>query len=477
MITLLVLLPLCGALAAWLLQSETLRPRLLALVTTLHLALVFACLSSPPPPSPNGWIHLDPLGQIVLLSVSILFCSSAWYATGYLAYRKERSNRIYCAGILVSLSAATLTTATHHLGLFWVAVEATTLTMAPLIYFNSNSRSIEATWKYLLICSIGVALALLGLFFMAYATMVAGMQPTLLLDDLMASSQRISPTWLHAAFAFLLVGFGTKVGLAPLHTWKPDAYGEAPGMIGALLAGGLVNCAFLGMLRVYQVSLSSSEFHFMQESLIVLGLVSMGTAAVFMARQADLKRCLAYSSVEHVGILTLGLGIGGTALFGCLLHLIGNGISKGILFLTSGNIHRSYNSKSTHQVRGVIRRLPWTGGIFLIGFLAITGTPPFSPFISMFSIVNGAFAGGRTLTGALMLLFLAAIFIGFAATVLPVLTGNDPEKSETTRYRDSLATVGPSLVMVLLLLLLGVWIPPPLANLLHDAVRLLEVRP
>jgi hydrogenase-4 component F len=195
-----------------------------------------------------------------------------------------------------------------------------------------------------------------------------------------------------------------------------------------------------------------------------------------MARQSDLKRSLAYSSVEHVGILALGLGIGGGALFGCLLHLLNNSISKGVLFLTSGNIHRSYNNKSTHQVRGVLHRLPWTGAIFLAGFLAITGTPPFSPFISMFSIVNGAFSSGHQLVGALMLVFLAAIFIGFASTIIPVVAGRERNGSEVTRYRDSPTTVGPSLVLVLLLLMLGLWIPPPLGDLLREGARLLEVR-
>ena len=472
MIFLLVMIPLAGACAAWFVGSEKLRPRVLALAATVHLCLVFPAIFFDSPPQDGSWICLDPIGRLVLLSISVLFCAAAWYAVGYLSYRQERSNRAYCSAILVSLSAATLTTVTHHLGVYWIAVEATTLTMAPLIYFNRNSRSVEATWKYLMVCSIGVALALLGLFFLAYATMVAGMQPTLLLDDLIAARQ-LSPTWLHAAFTFLLVGFGTKVGLAPLHTWKPDAYGEAPGMIGALLAGGLVNCAFLGLIRVYQISLATAEIGFLRQTLIVMGLFSMGVAAVFMARQADLKRTLAYSSVEHVGILALGLGIGGGALYGCLLHILGNSISKGVLFLASGNIHRSFNSKSTHRIRGAMRRLPWTGALFLAGFLAVTGTPPFSPFISIFSIVNGAFAAGNHLTGGLMLLFLGAVFIGFAATVLPIVAGSEQEGSERTPYHDSPATIGPSLVLVLLLIVLGLWIPDSLDQMLRDGSQLL----
>src|SRR5207249_1857061 len=213
----------------------------------------------------------------------------------------------------------TLVSLSHHLGLMWVAMEATTLVCAPLIYFNQNPRSLEATWKYLLIGSVGIALALLGSFFLAYASMKSGLESTLLFDQLIKAAPRLSPEWLHAAFVLLLVGYGTKMGLAPMHTWKPDAYGEAPGLVGTLLAGGVTSCAFLAILRIYQLCRSGSEAEFAREIMIVMGLLSMAVAAVFMARQRDFKRMLAYSSVEHMGILVLGIGIGGLAAYGALI--------------------------------------------------------------------------------------------------------------------------------------------------------------
>jgi hydrogenase-4 component F len=379
-------------------------------------------------------------------------------------------------GILVCLSAASLVTITHHLGLMWVALETTTISMAPLIYFNRNARSIEATWKYLLICSVGVALALIGLYFLAYSTIVARVEPSLLLDDLMRDAPMLSSGWVHAAFVFLLVGFGTKMGLAPLHTWKPDAYGEAPGLVGALLSGGLVNLAFLALLRVYQLALTTKDLLFFQNALIVIGLFSMIVAAIFMARQPDFKRMLAYSSVEHVGIMAVALALGGKAIFGALFHVFANSLTKGVLFLSSGNIHRSYNSKSTDHVRGALRRLPWSGGLFLAGFIAITGSPPFAPFISEFTIISSAFIQGRMLVGALFLVSLSIIFIGMALTVLPMVMGEAPKDSERTSYSDSIFTVGPPLFLLLLVLLLGVWIPAPIMTLLRDASALLEVR-
>ncbi len=473
----LILLPLTGAAVTWLIPYDRLRPKILALFALAHLGITIQLLTFTPPPSPGGWFHLDGLGKIVLLTISILFLFCAIYSTGYLFYRRERSNRVLCVVLLACLSAASLVTITHHLGLMWVALETTTITMAPLIYFNRNARSIEATWKYLLICSVGVALALIGLYFLAYATIVARVEPSLLLDDLIRDAGHLSSGWVHAAFVFLLVGFGTKMGLAPLHTWKPDAYGEAPGLVGAMLAGGLVNLAFLALLRVYQLCLATKEIAFFQNALVVMGLVSMVFAAIFMARQADFKRMLAYSSVEHVGIMAVALGLGNKAIFGALFHVMANGLTKGVLFLSSGNIHRSYNSKSTNQVRGALRRLPWSGGLFLAGFIAITGSPPFAPFISEFTIVSSAFIQGRMLVGALFLISLSIIFIGMALTVLPMVMGEVPAESEITSYRDNLQTVGPPLALLLLVFLLGVWIPAPLMDLLREGTALLEVHP
>jgi hydrogenase-4 component F len=474
----LVLLPLLGALFAWIVPDNRLRPLILPVIATIHIVLMSILLGHTPPPSPGGWIWLDPLGKVVLLCISLLFAVCAFYAVGYLSYRQERPNRILCMGLLVCLSAMGMVTMAQHLGLLWVALETTTVSMAPLIYFNQNARSIEATWKYLMICSVGIGLALLGLLFLAYSTYVAHHEATLVLGPLMVSARGLNPAWLHAAAIFLLVGYGSKMGLAPLHTWKPDAYGEAPGLVGALLAGGLVNCAFLSIIRVYQICLASgTEIRFFQQAMLGMGLLSMAFAAVFMVRQADFKRMLAYSSVEHVGILAIGLGLGKGALYGALFHLLNNGLTKGVLFLSSGNIHRSYSNKTTDVVKGALTRLPWSGGLFLAGFIAITGSPPFSPFISEYTIVSSAFIDGRHLVGWLFLIFLVIVFIGMALTVLPMVMGAPPDDIEPTDYRDRLLTVGPPLFMLTIILVLGLWPPAFLVALLKDGAAMLEVKP
>ncbi len=475
MIALLIALPLLGALAAWLTPDNRRRPLVLPVVGGVHLLLTLALLAETPPPALGGWIILDPLGKLVLLEVSILFFCCAIYSVGYLAYRRERSNRVLCMGLPLCLGAMSLACVSQHLGLLWVAIESTTLAMAPLIYFNRNARSIEATWKYMLICSIGIAMALLGLYFLAYATVVARQEPTLLLAPLLAQARGLSPAWLNGAFIFLLVGFGTKIGLAPLHTWKPDAYGEAPGLVGALLAGGLVNCGFLGICRIYQICLAAGTTTFFRDALTLLGFLSMGFAAVFVLRQADFKRLLAYSSVEHVGFMAIGFGLGRGAIPGTVFHLLTNGLTKGVLFLTAANIHRSYNSKRAERVRGVMDRLPWSGWLFMLALFAVTGSPPFATFLSEFMILSGLFADGREIAGVTVILLFAVIFTGMALTILPILTGRGGSDLDDSGYRDRLLTVAPPLALLLVTLLLGIWIPAPLREILDATAAMLGV--
>lgn len=480
MIYLLILIPLAMAAVTFAVPSNRWRPWLLPAGALGHLGLVAVAIFLPGDGTAlsgmGGWLRLDPLSKVVLGFLSVLFFLCALYAPGYLALRADRPNRVFCANLFAALATMTLVTLSHHLGLMWVAMEATTLVSAPSIYFNHNARSLEATWKYLLVSSVGIGLALFGSFFLAYSAITAGLESTLFFDQLIDTAPQLSPPWLHAAFVLLFIGYGTKMGLAPMHTWKPDAYGEAPGLVGALLAGGVTSCAFLAILRVYQICRAGSEAEFAREIMVFLGLLSMAVAAVFMARQRDFKRMLAYSSVEHMGMLVLGVGIGGLAVYGALLHLINNGLTKGVLFLSAGNIHRAYGSKVTDDVRGAIQRVPLSAGLFLGGFLAITGSPPFAPFVSEFTIVNAAVGSGQFFAGGLLLLLLGIVFIGMGATVLAVVQGNAPEQKQPNGYQDSISTALPILLFMALVLLLGVYIPPPLESLLREAAALLEVK-
>jgi hydrogenase-4 component F len=287
----------------------------------------------------------------------------------------------------------------------------------------------------------------------------------------------MSKPWLQASFVLLLVGYGVKMGLAPMHKWKPDAYGEAPSVIGALLAGGVTSCAFLAILRIYQICHVAGEDAYTSPLLLFMGIFSMFVACLFLIGQRDFMRMLAYSSIEHMGILVLGLGIGRTALFGTMLHVLANGLTKGVLFLSAGNIYRAYHSKSTDVVCGALRRSPLSGALFLFAFLAITGTPPFAPFLSEYSIFNGAVDAGRFVIGGAFLLLLLLIFIGMSQTVLRVVQGRAPAEEGDPAYRDGFLTSAPAMLLMLLVLLLGVYIPGPLHAMLSDAALFLGGRP
>ena len=471
----LLIIPIVSALLALLVRDNHQRPWVVVAAAVLHLAVTALLLAGVIAPPDNTWFWLDPPGRLVLGLVSTLFLAVAVYGVGYLRYRKERNNRIFLCCLSALLGVLTLAILARHLGLMWVAIEASALAAAPLIYFNKNPRSIEATWKYLLVGSVGIALALLGTFFIAYSAVHAGAEPSLAFDDLARTAPELSKPWLKAGFVLILVGYGTKMGLAPMHTWKPDAYGEAPGLAGALFAGGVTSAAFLAILRILRVTYAAGEGEYATSLLLGMGLFSMGIAGAMLVGQRDMKRMLAYSSVEHMGILAIGVGLGRAGTFGALLHLLANGLTKGVLFLSVANLHRGYQSRIAGPVRGALRGMPLSAGLFLVGFFAITGAPPFGPFISELTIARAAFGGEHVLAGVLFLLFLLIVFVGMGQTVMLMAFGEGPPP--TTTWRDRRATTAPIVGLLLLVLMLGTFIPEPLTALLRENVAWLEVAP
>jgi len=476
----LINLPLLAALVVWFMKPGMNRVRVLPVVGVAHFLLVFTALFHVFHLRPDAWFRLDALGGWVLVTVSILFNICAFYAPAYLALRLDRDFRVFSACMLLFLGMASLVATARHPGVLWAGMGAMTLSTTPLLYFNHNKRSLEATWKYLVLCSVGMALALLGTFFVAYAAQLGGLGEPLYYDHLVAAAPTLPPQatqWLKAGFVLLLVGFGTKMGLAPMHTWKPDAYGETPGIVGTILAGGVTSLAFLALLRMYAVLAAAGQGPFARHILVFMGLLSMAWAFVFMVRQADLRRLLAYSSVEHMGILVFGIGIGGAATRFALYHLAANALVKSVLFLASGNIVRSFSSRNLADLSGAMRRLPVSGWCFLLGFLAIVGTPPFAPFYSIFGITGAALAGGHLLAVTLFLVLLGGIFVAMGSTILPVLQGTPNPSRVRSQHHDTPGTTGPVLAALLLALALGLWLPSPMAGLLNRAAALVEGRP
>jgi hydrogenase-4 component F len=460
----LLLVPMVAAAAAYAHRSARLRNAWLLAAAAAHLGLAASLWVVPSGPVFRDWLAVDALGLIVLSVVSLLFAVVAVYAVGYLRTESPRGGRAFVSCLLGFLASTSVVTLSHHLALLWVGMEATTLALAPLVYHRHDRRSLEAVWKYLVLSSVGIALALLGTFFLA-AAQVEG-RP-LLVEDMVLTAKSLQPDLLRAAFVFLLVGYGTKMGLAPLHAWKPDTYGEAPSLVAALMAGALTSCAFLGLARVAQVMSAAGQAAFMEPLLLAFGIFSLVVAAAFMIGQTDLKRLLAYSSVEHMGLLVLGLGLGGSGTYGTVLHVLNNGLTKGLMFLTVGNIVLVTGTSHAPSMRGLLRRAPISGALLLAGLFAVTGSPPFGPFVSEFTILGAAIGQGHPWIGAITVLLLAIIFVGMARPILEILYG-EPAGTGTDPRAGGLRLAGP-VVLVVLLVLLGVYLPLPLRELLARA--------
>jgi hydrogenase-4 component F len=491
MILALVLLPMLAGVAAFFVRGDRMRRSLLVATAGIHALMTSAAWVVRPAPQLGGWVSLDPPEILFLSITSALFLTASIYAVGYLA-REGREKRTdleegllfsnapeatFTGCLLLFLASMTLVAVAQHFGLLWVAVEATTLASAPLIHFHRHHRSLEAAWKYLVICSVGIAIALLGNFFLVVATTPLGERlPSMTVHELVTHANRLDPGWLKAAFLLLLVGYGTKMGLAPLHTWLPDAHSEAPSVISALLSGAVLNCAFLAILRVHAVCAAAGLAPFSQSLFVIFGLVSMGFGAVFIVGQLDFKRMLAYSSVEHMGIAALGVGVGGVASFGALLHVVNHSLAKAMLFLLAGNVIALYRTKSASQVTGVLRALPVTGALWLAGFFAITGSPPFGLFVSELTILQGCLDAGRYVVAAVYLALLLTVFVGMTLIILRMAHGLPVKLAERPgRVREPLLAILPPAVLGLGVLALGLHIPGPLRSAIDDAIRLLRM--
>lgn len=472
-----VLVPAVAGLYLW--PQRRLGVHLVALlaVTGFHAvgtALQWAGVGSP---LFEPILELDALGLLFLTITSTLFLLTAFYTVPYLrhgTHDPQAAPYRFVPCLLWFLSALTLVDATQHLAILWVAVEATTLATAPLVYFYRRRGALEAAWKYLLLCSVGIALALLGTFFLGIAGSAVAPVPGLSLPSLIHAAPDLSRSWLKAAFILGLVGYGTKMGLAPLHTWLPDTHSQAPSPISALLSGALLNGALLAVLRFYQVALASGDAAFARTLLLVLGFASLVIACAFLVGQRDYKRLLAYSSIENMGIIVIGVAIGGGGVFGALFHALNHSICKAGLFYCAGNVLRGFGTTEAGEVRGLLRRQPATGMLFLLLFLAISGMPPFGAFWSKFLIFQAATSEGSPAVGALFLGILAVAFLGMAGVLLPIFQG-EPEAGGPAARDPRLALLSPLLALAGALLL-GIGLPPILASTLRSAAALLGGR-
>jgi len=364
-----------------------------------------------------------------------------------------------------------------NLGLLWIMMEATTLASALLVGFYNTEGAVEAGWKYLIVCTVGIAFALFGTIVLYLAGVKAGMSPAAALDWLALKNAAplagLDAHLVKLAFVFVLVGYGTKIGFVPMHSWLPDAHAEAPTPISALLSAVLLNCAVYALMRYDAVVSAAVGTAFPHSLLLFFGVLSMVVAGLLILVQRNLKRLMAYSSIEHMGIIAIGLGLGGPlGLFGALLHTFNHSIAKSLLFFGAGSIRHSLSTLRMEEIRGISRSLPQTSAALVVGGLAIAGLPPFSLFVSEFAILSEAFTQKHYFVMVVFLAMLSMVFGGFAYHFLGMLCGEPDRRPESSRLIPSEYTAMG--FAALCLLIFGARIPAAFATLLHDAVAVIR---
>lgn len=430
----------------------------------------------------GGMFYVDSLSIIVLDIVLAIGFLTSVYSIGYLNEEMKHSKidtgklRLYYILMYSFMFTMVLALSVKNMGIMWVAIEATTLTSAFLVGFYNDKYSLEAAWKYVIICSVGIAIALLGITFLHMSSIgILGSRQYLDWTALFDNAKSLNSSIARLAFIFILVGFGTKAGLAPMHTWLPDAHSQAPSPISALLSGVLLNSAMYGIIRTVAIvnrNLGSNVYT--GRILIAVGILSILTAAIFILTQKDYKRLLAYSSIEHMGIIAIAIGIfTPLSIFGAILHMINHSLTKAMLFLSSGNILQKYDTKEILNVKCIFKILPVSGTVFLLGLFAITGTPPFSVFTSEFFIITSAFQAHRYLLGTAFLALLAIIFAGITITLFKMFYGNNDRQDLVPGETNIPGTIS-IIVLLALIITTGLFIPDELKELISQAQNIIS---
>lgn len=439
----LLILPLVTTVLAGWNRSAHLAYRITLLAGGAHLIASLGCMVTRNNPFTEGsWLAVDPLAAFFLVILSHTFILVTLYSRGFLRRMDgpeyAPSKRLFYPALNFYLLANTLVLVVQQYALLWVVMELTTFGLVPLMYFYRTKQSLEAVWKYLFLVSIGLVFMFVGILFLGVSARGVVDYSAFVVSRMTEAAPHLNPLWLKASFIFVLVGLSAKIGLAPMHPGDIDATSNAPAPVAALMAGSLRSTSVAALLRFYQVVARTEVQPFAQKLLIFSGLLSLAIAAIYMWRNRNYKRMLAYSSVEHLGIIALGVGIGGLALLGALLHLLFNSFGKVALFFMAGNIHHSYRSREVAHITGLTRRLPWSGFVWALAFFYIIGMPPFGIFFSELYILRGMIHGGNWLPLVLFLALLMIIFIGMSRAVLGMLqtpsSGPEPADAQVERF-------------------------------------------
>jgi hydrogenase-4 component F len=426
----------------------------------------------------GGWLALDALGGVFLIATGLLYATGAVFSVGYLRTARPGAGTTRFATryfALFNLFAWTmlLVPMMGDFATLWVAVELTTIVSVLLVALDRTAAALEAAWKYALIASVGLGIALLAVIVL-YAAGTEPLGPSYVprFGRYVEAAAALPPVPVEVAFLLAVVGFGTKVGFAPLHTWLPDAHSEAPSPVSALLSGALLADALYAVLRFYQVTALAAGDELPRRTLLIFGTASLVVAALFVLRQESYKRLLAYSTIEHMGVVAVGVGFGARiAVAGAMLHVISHAAAKGLAFFGSGAVLRRYDTKEIDRVRGAATALPWSGPMLLGAALALAGLPLSGVFRSEFQIVIGGMAAPEYAATAALLVLVNVAFLGLVWHVGRMVLSSAPAGAAVGE--PSAWMVAPMAACLIVSIGLGLHVPSALSDLLGQAATAL----
>lgn len=425
-----------------------------------------------------GWVYVDSLSLFFLLTTAVVGFAASVYSIGYIHTEVEEAKisvrKAHAYFQLLNLFSLTMLVVPllNNLALVWIAIEMTTLISAFLVGFHNTKESIEAAWKYIIICSVGITFALLGIIFFYYTSSKDAHVKSLEWISMLSGSSMFDPKIVKIALVFIFVGYGTKAGLAPMHNWLPDAHSQALSPVSGLLSGVLVKISLYAILRFVMLANLSAGYGYSARLFILFGLISVAIAGAFILVQKDLKRLLAYSSVENIGLISLGLGFGpfGGA-FAALLQVFNHAVTKALMFFCAGEAVRSYRSNNMNQMQGMIKVMPFAGTAMFLGFFALVGMPPFSIFVSKIMILISAFEGKYYFVAGPMLIFIALAFAGLLYHISKIVLGNAPQGIPV--QKEPLSSKIALLFLGIFILGFGLKIPQAFLNLLVNCQQLI----
>jgi hydrogenase-4 component F len=484
--TLLWVLPLVPTVTAVLMLTTRDRRILSAIdvggsAVLLALTLVLAREVAEGGPRALGILRIDDLGLVFLLLLVILTLAVSIYTVGWLKQAVAVGNmkpellRSYFALVHAFVATMVVTVLADNLGVLWIAMEGTTITSAVLIGYHGHHHGLEAAWKYIIVTTIGISFGLFGTVLVYAAAAAAGVQGgagAMSWSAIMEVAPTLDPGIVRIGFIFVMVGYGTKAGLAPMHLWLPDAHSQAPTPVSALLSGVLIKCALLGIIRFQTIAAAACGPAFPEQTLLVFGLTSVVVATPFILVQHDIKRLLGYHSVEHVGIVALGLGFGGTVgTYGALLHVVNHGVTKALAFFAAGKAIARYGSRDMRVIRGLLAVAPIGATLLMLAALSLAGMPPFSIFLSELMVLRAGIGHAHWVAIAIFLAMVIVIFAGLLHHVGAMVFG-DPT-SAASREPETWSPLIGMLLLAAIMVLLGLTIPGSFDGLLRRATEII----